>query len=351
VAGNKLGALLERELQAMEGLLADALSAGAVGFSTGLMYAPGSSAPFEELERLCRVVARYDKIYTSHIRGYFSDLVESVKEQIELARRAGCRLQISHLQAVGAANWSRQAQALDRIERARQEGLDVAFDCYPYVAGSTVLTQALPQWVLGGGIEGMMARLTDAGERARIAAEINAKIEWRWGDIFISAAGGSPSVVGHHLAELGEERGCAPVDVMLDLLIAERGAVNMLCFNQSEENLRQTLTHPLSNIISDGFYVKGRPHPRLHGTFPFLLGTVCRGRGWMPLEQAIHKITGRPAERYRIRDRGRIAAGCFADLAVFDAGVIDSPATYETPELPPVGIRYVFRNGELLEES
>ena len=349
VAGNRLGQLDERDVQAMESILAEALSDGACGFSTGLMYAPGSSAPFEELERLCRIVARHGKVYATHMRSYFSGLVDAVDEQIELARRTGCRLQISHLQAVGASNWPLQARALDKIEQASRDGIDIAFDCYPYVAGSTVLTQALPQWVLEGGVEGMLARLTDPSERARIAAETKSSLEWRWSDIYISAVA-SPqnrSAVGRNLAELGEARGREPVDVMIDLLVQERGGVNMLCFNQSEENLRQTLTHPLSNIISDGFYVRGRPHPRLHGTFPLLLGTFCRTKGWMTLAEAVHKITDQPAQRFGIRNRGRLAPGYFADITVFDPAAIDSPATYDFPEQPPVGIRYLFRNGQL----
>jgi N-acyl-D-aspartate/D-glutamate deacylase len=154
--------------------------------------------------------------------------------------------------------------------------------------------------------------------------------------------------VGRNLQQIGEERGCAPVDALIDLIVEERGEVNMISFNQSEENLRLSLTHPLAMVISDGFYVKGRPHPRLHGTFPLLLGTITRKRGWLRLEEAVHKITQRPAERFHIRGRGTLTPGTPADIAVFDAAEVDSPATYEQPELPPVGIRYVFRNGSLL---
>ena len=132
---------------------------------------------------------------------------------------------------------------------------------------------------------------------------------------------------------------------MIDLLIDERGAVNMLCFNQSEENLRQSLTHPLSIIISDGFYVKGRPHTRRHGTFPLWLGTFCRKRGWLTLTEAVNKITDKPARRFGFCNRGRLAPGYFADITIFDADVIDSPATYDSPEEPPIGIHHVFRNG------
>ncbi len=353
VAGNTMGPLPERDAETMERLLEDSLSEGAAGLSTGLMYAPGSSAPFEELERLCRVVARRGKIYASHIRDYADRLVEAVEEQIELARRTGCRLQISHLQAVGAKNWHLQQPALKRIEQARAEGIDVAFDCYPYTAGSTVLTLVLPQHALEGGIEKMLARLRNAEQRKRITSEVLSSLAWRWGDIFISAVGSerNQDAVGKSLSALAEERACEPVDAMIDLLLEEQGDVNMLSFNQSEDNLRQTLTHPLSIIISDGFYTKGRPHPRLWGTFPRLLGTYCREKRWLKIEEAVHKITQRPAERFQVEKRGRLAPGYFADITVFDAATVASPATYEAPERLPVGIRYVFRNGQALEGS
>jgi dihydroorotase/N-acyl-D-amino-acid deacylase len=352
-AGTRLGPLEERALEAMERSLDEALAQGACGFSTGLMYSPGASAPFAELERLCRVVARHDAIHATHMRDYNFKLVEAVREQIELARRSGCRLQISHLQAVGRANWSLQERALEEIERARHEGVDVAFDCYPYVAGSTVLTQLLPQRALEGGTAGLMARLSDPAERAHIARETVAGMAHRWSDLRIAAvrSAANQPLIGETILAIADRRGCEPIDAALDLLIEERAAVNILEFNQSEENLRRTLTHPLSNVISDGFYVRGRPHPRLHGAFPELLGNYCRRKRWMTLAEAVHKITGRPAERFHIRDRGLVRGGCFADITVFDPDSVSSPATYEDPERPPAGIRCVFRNGRPCSHS
>lgn len=353
VAGNRQGSLPDRDVDRMCGLLEEAFTAGAAGLSTGLMYAPGSSAPSSELEALCRVVTKHDKVYTSHIRNYFADLVPAIEEQVELARRSGCRLQISHLQAVGASNWPQHIRALETLERAKADGIDVAFDCYPYVAGSSVLTQLLPQWVLDGGTDAMLARLCDASARHRITDEIVSTIAWRWEDVYISAVGSGANreAIGRNVHQIGEKGGRDPVEAMIDLLIEERGDVNMISFNQSEENLRLSLTHPLALIISDGYYVRGRPHPRLHGTFPLVLGTICRKLGWLSLEEAVHKITQRPAERFHIRDRGRLAPGTWADVTVFDAQEVDSPATYDNPELPPAGIRYVFRNGILQHVS
>jgi N-acyl-D-amino-acid deacylase len=329
-AGNVQGPLPESEIAGMESMLTEAFDAGATGFSTGLMYAPGSSAPTDELERLCKVVAKKNKIYTSHIRTYFAGLVAAIEEQIDLARKTGCRLQISHLQAVGAANWPQHKLAIEAIEKANAEGIDVEFDCYPYVAGSSVLTQLLPQSALDGGTEAMLERLTDPAQRPQIAQEVINYSPWRWQDIYLSSVGSQKNFasIGRNLQELSEERNAPAVEVLIDIIIQERGDANMICFNQSEENLHMSLAHPLATIISDGFYVKGRPHPRLHGTFPLLLGTMCRQRKWLSLPDAIHKITGRPASRYSLKNRGLLKEGYFADVAVFDAEKIDSPASY-----------------------
>lgn len=347
VAGNRAGRLDEHEVARMESILDEMLAEGACGFSTGLMYGPGDSAPTHELERLCRVVARRGKTYTSHMRSYASGLVDAVDEQIQLAKCTGCRLQISHLQAVGAANWPRQAPAIERIEKAAAEGVDIAFDCYPYIAGSTVLTQALPQWTLEGGMSAMVARLSDPDLRRTIAKEIERISPWRWQDIRISAVGSEKnrSAVGKTLASLAEIRSMEPVEVMFSLLIEEHGDVNMLCFNQSEDNLRETLTHPMSIVISDGFYVRGKPHPRLMGTFPNLLGEFSRERQWLTLEDAVHKITAKPARRFGLQQRGILEPGFQADVTIFDPREIASAATYDEPETPPKGVRGVYRLG------
>jgi N-acyl-D-amino-acid deacylase len=345
--GHELGQLAERDLDWMEQKLSESLAESACGFSTGLMYSPGASAPFTELERLCRVVARHQKIYATHMRGYGDFLIESVDEQLELARRTGCRLQISHFQAVGPRNWNKQAVALEKIEKAAAEGLDVGFDCYPYVAGSTVLTQLLPQWALAGGIDGLLARLADSTERKRIAAETDSSLEQGWTNILIAAleTPANRDLIGQTITAIAASRGCEPVEVVLDLIDEEQGRVNMLEMNQSEANLRQTISHPLSCIISDGFYVQGRPHPRLYGTFPLLLGEMSRERGWLTLVAAVHKITEKPAHRFSIPRRGRLERGHFADVVVFDRATVNSPASFQTPSLPPTGICHVFRNG------
>jgi N-acyl-D-amino-acid deacylase len=345
--GNRLGQLSERDLDWMEQKLSESLQEGACGFSTGLMYSPGASAPFDELERLCRVVARHGKTYATHMRDYGDHLVEAVDEQLELARRTGCRLQISHLQAVGPRNWDKQRTVLEKIENAGASGIDVGFDCYPYTRGSTVLTQLLPQGALEGGIDGLLARLADRAGRTRIAAETEASLTQGWAAIWISSVESQRNrgLIGKTVAGIAEDRGREPAEIVLDLIQEERGRVNMLELNQSEPNLHQTLSHPLSSIISDGFYVKGHPHPRLYGTFPLLLGEISRERGWLTLAEAVHKITDKPASRFGIVKRGGLEKGYFADVVVFDPETVDGLATYENPTLAPAGIRHVFRNG------
>jgi N-acyl-D-amino-acid deacylase len=352
VAGLRQDALTALETERLSGLLEDALDAGCVGFSTGLMYAPGSAAGHEELAPLCAVIARRGKLYATHMRSYSAGLLDALREQLDLARATGCRLQVSHLQAAGRAHWDLLRRALDEIEAARAEGIDVEFDIYPYQCGSTVLTQWLPQWALDGGRDALLARLRDEAERARIAAEMNQSRAHRWADLTISAVStpGNAGLVGRNVESVAAERGQDPVELILDLLLAEDALVNIVSFNQSEANLRELLTHPLCSVISDGFYVSGRPHPRLHGTFPELLGTVVRERRWMGLAEAVHKITGKPAARLRLADRGLLRPGYMADITVFDPERIAGRATYDEPTLDPAGIVAVYRGGHVVWE-
>jgi dihydroorotase/N-acyl-D-amino-acid deacylase len=348
--GNRQDALTGAELDRMTGTLDEILAAGSCGFSTGLMYAPGSGAPFEEIEALCRVVAKRDRLYATHMRSYSFGLLEAIDEQIELVRRTGCRLQISHLQTVGRANWDKQRLALDRLEAARREGIDVEFDIYPYQAGSSVLTQLLPQWALDGGTAAMLARLADAGERARMTEHMRSNVAQSWSDILITSvkSPGNRHLIGRRLASIAEERGRDPIDATMDLIAEENGAVNMISFNQSEDNLRELLTHEMCSVISDGFYVDGKPHPRLYGTFPTLMGEVARDRKWMTVEEAVLKVTSKPLARLRISDRGFLRPGLIANVTVFDPATISGPADYDVPDRAPVGIRHVFLHGRVL---
>jgi dihydroorotase/N-acyl-D-amino-acid deacylase len=353
ICGTHTGPATAEHIQRMEAALDEALTQGAAGFSTGLMYAPGSAATEQELLCLCRVVARHGKLYATHMRSYSWDLNEAIEEQLNLARQTQCRLQISHLQAVGQRNWHKQATALQQIEEARAQGVDVAFDSYPYLAGSTVMTQLLPQTTLDRGISGLMQLLSDPTERLSLESILRNKTVQRWSDIFVSSLESTTNqpLIGKHLEEIAAQRGCTPETVVLDLLLEEKGHANIISFNQSEENLRKLLTHPLCSIISDGFYVKDRPHPRLYGTFPHLLGDVCRDKGWLSLPEAIHKITLSPARRIGLPNRGQLAPGYCADITVFDPDAIGTSATYENPTAAPRGIEFVLLEGRLIAGS
>ncbi|MDQ2711300.1 MAG: amidohydrolase family protein [Acidobacteriota bacterium] len=338
------------ELDRMCGLLEDSLDAGCAGLSMGLMYAPGSSADTNELERLCSIVARKDKLYTSHIRSYSRTLVEAVREQIDLAKATGCRLQISHLQAAGRDYWHLQQSALDVIESAHNSGVDVEFDIYPYQCGSTVLTQLLPQWTLEGGIPALLARLNNKKTRAQLRDELNALGAERWSDVTISSvpSAANESLIGKTVTEIAAIRAIDPASCVFSLLEEENGAVNIVSFNQSETNLKQLITHELCSVMTDGFYVKGNPHPRLHGAYPELLGTLVREKRWLTLSDAVRKSTSQPASRLRLRDRGILRPGFTADLVAFDPVLIASRATYSDPKADPVGIAFVMKEGAIV---
>jgi dihydroorotase/N-acyl-D-amino-acid deacylase len=224
--------------------------------------------------------------------------------------------------------------------------VDVEFDIYPYQCGSTVLTQCLPQWTLDGGNHALVKRLRDATSRKIILAEMKAAPRY-WSDITISSVASTANepLISKTVAEIAELRGIDPENCAMDLLIEEEAAVNIVSFNQSEENLRQLITHPLCSVITDGFYVKGKAHPRLYGTYPELLGKLVRERRWLSLSEAIHKSTGKPAARLNLSTRGVLRAGNVADLVVFDPERITSPATYDEPNVAPLGIVRVIKNG------
>jgi N-acyl-D-amino-acid deacylase len=347
VAGNTSRAMTSKEIDTMSGLLDDALEEGAVGLSSGLMYAPGSGAPPEELTDLCRVVARRGKVYATHMRSYSAGLVDAVEEQLTIAEASGCRLQISHLQAAGEDFWPLQQRAVAAIEQASTRGVDVAFDAYPWLAGSTVLTQVLPQDALDGGMPQLLSRLRDPVQRESIRTRI--KPEARWNGVVITAAAENEAlVVGRSVQEIANERGTDPESTVMDILLEQEGNVNIVEHCQSLENLHALLTHPLATVITDGVYTKGRSHPRLYATFPLLLGNMVRERKWLSLEEAIHKVTGKPAATFHFGDRGRIAEGCAADITVFDPETVHTDATYEAPNVVPTGIKLVLRNGRIV---
>ncbi len=337
----------EQELKQLEQALEACLASGSIGLSTGLNCVPGGFAEFGELERLCRVVAKHDAFYTSHMRDYKFKVVEAVDEALGLGRATGAPVQISHLQVVGKKNWGKLEVVLGRVDDARRDGIDVAMDAYPYLAGSCPITQLLPRWSLEGGIPALLDRLARPGDYERIAAETDDGMSNTWDDIMICQVEGdsAEAIVGKSVARIAADRDRRAVNLALDLLREYNGEVRIISFNNNEDNLNAVLTHPLSMIITDGLVMEGISHPRTFGTYPKFLGEYVREKKWMPLEQAIVKTSALAARRFGLQGRGMLQAGNFADLVVFDAGTIGTASDYDKPDRDPQGIHHVFVNG------
>ena len=340
----------EANLQEMEQSLDRCLATGSIGFSTGLNCLPSGFGEFDELLRLCRVVHRHGAFYTTHMRDYKFKVVEAVDEALSLGRQADVPVQISHLQAVGQKNWDKLDTILERIERAQEEGLDLAMDAYPYLAGSCSITQLLPSWAQEGGIPALVERLASAEDSERIARETDAAMANSWDDILICDARGPDrnTVVGKTVARIAAERNRPAAETAIDLLREYDGYVFIISFNNNEENLRRVLTHPLTMIITDGLVIQGIAHPRTFGTYPKFLGEYVREKRWMPLDDAIVKTSGWAAKRFGLKGRGTIEAGHFADVVIFDAGKIGTRSDYEQPDQPPEGIEHVMVNGRFV---
>jgi N-acyl-D-aspartate/D-glutamate deacylase len=351
----------EGELKHMQRSMTGAMEEGAWGLSTGLIYAPGSYSATEEIVAVARAAARYRGFYASHIRGEGATLLDAVGEAIRVGREAQMPVQVSHVKAAGRPNWGKVPQALALIDAARAEGLDVMADVYPYTASSTTLRTLLPDWALEGGIDAMLKRLADPGERARVRAAVETpsaeSIVNRvgWDNVMVSYCAKRKDAEGKRLSEIGRERGMDPIDAALEIIVDEAGKAYMILFQLGDADLRAALSHPHVMIGSDGSSLaptgplgEGKPHPRSYGTFPRVLGEYTREQRVLALPAAVHKMTGLPARRLGLRDRGVIREGARADLVVFDARRIADRATYEDPHRYPDGVEHVIVNGRFV---
>jgi N-acyl-D-aspartate/D-glutamate deacylase len=351
------------ELAEMKRALAQALEEGAFGLSSGLIYTPSCYANTRELVELCKVVVRYGGIYASHIRGEGEGLIDAVKEAIEIGGKSGVPVEISHHKAAGRANWGKVKRTLKLIDEARSRGVDVTCDVYPYLAGSTGLDAVLPPHYWEGGVDRLVERLKDPETRRRLRREMmKGGRGWSsmlkasgWGAIMISYCHGRRKYEGKAISELARLNGSNPFDFVFDLLIEEKASVGIVNFMMREKDLRAVLKHPASMIGSDssaaapyGVLGKGKPHPRTYGTFPRVLGEYARRRNLLTLEEAVRKMTSLPAQKLKLRDRGLIREGFWADITVFDRGAVMDKATYSMPHRYPVGIEYVIVNGKMV---
>jgi N-acyl-D-amino-acid deacylase len=357
VIGNDDRPATAAEIDEMRQLVADALSAGACGMSTGLEYVPGAFAPLDELIAVAAPLKEVGLPYASHMRNEDDQLIAAIEEALNIGRLAGVPVQISHLKAQGQRNWWKAQTVLHMLEAARADGIDVLYDRYPYVAYSTGLSALFPVWSRDGGTSRLLERLDQPDVSRDIERAVRQKIAQlgNWDAVQVTGTADSTLswAAGKRLGKLAAEREEEPYQLLLHIMRGDRGRSGMVGFGMGKANTERFLAHPLGMICSDGSALGvtgplagGSPHPRNFGTFPRVLGHYSRDRGAMSLATAIHKMTGMPAARVRLTDRGTIRPGAFADIVVFDERAIRDRATFERPHQYPEGIRHVIVNGE-----
>ena len=349
----------------MLALLQDALRAGALGMSSGLFTPPGSFAEPGELLALCAALKRANAGYFTHIRDEANGVMQGVEEAIAIAHACGVHVEIVHLKCSGMDNWGKAARALDMIAQAKARGLDVDCDSYPYAAGSNPLKNLLPQWVQAGGVETMLQRLRLPDTRERIRADIARDGLNNWGRIpswecvQISISPYLPRCAGRTIGALAAERSCDPIDTVADYLIDDKGATRVLVTSISEDDIRELVRSPTALVGSDGNCVapygtvgQGMPHPRFYGTFPRVIGHYVGELDLIPLELAVHKMTGAAARALKLADRGLLQQGYRADVTIFDPTDFKDRATYSGPHQYPTGSRTtVLVNGTIVVED
>ncbi|MCL4425070.1 MAG: D-aminoacylase [Firmicutes bacterium] len=350
-----------QEMQQMRTLVEESLDQGAFGLSTGLYYAPGSYAATDEIIELAQVVAEGGGLYSSHIRdesNYNIGVVSAVKEALEIGRRSGVRVEVSHLKALGPVVWGKGRELLRLINQAREEGVDAAADAYPYAASGTSLIGALiPRWAQEGGRAGLLEKLGDPGNREKLLTAVVENLERRGGAerLHVSALPDRPDLEGKNLAEVAQALGISPGQAVLNLL--EKGDVPLVSFVMDERDVENILAAPFISIVSDGYALSaegllavGKPHPRSFGTFPRALN-LARERQLFRPEEAVRKMTSLPAARLGLEGRGLLKEGYWADLVIFDDRSVKDRATFLNPLQYPAGIYAVLVNGEIVVQE
>ena len=356
------------EVQEMKRLVAEAMRDGAIGLSSALIYPPASYAKTEELIELAKIAGMYGGIYATHLRSEGQAEMEAISEAIRVGREAHVPVEIFHLKASGQPRWGAMPQIVGAIQTARSSGVDVAADMYPYLAGVTALASALPPWVANGGEQKMLERLHDPKMRRQIKNEMAVQSH-EWENMYLNSGGAEGITIswviqpaltfleGKTLATVAKSEEKDPLDVLIDIVIADKARTGALYFlaNESdlEVGLKQTWTSiglDSNEMSLDGPLFKGHPHPRAFGSMPRFLGHYVRERRLVSLEDAIRKITSLPAQRVRLQDRGLLRNGFYADLTIFDPARIEDKATYDRPTQVSVGVEYVIVNGSVAFE-
>jgi len=350
------------ELERMKSHVRTAMEEGALGIGSALIYAPAFYAETDELVELCKVASEYGGMHISHIRSEGNRLLESLDELLLIAREADIPSEIYHLKAAGVTNWTKLDDVIRKVESARTEGLQISADMYNYTAAMSGLDAAMPPWVQEGGHDEWVERLKDPEIRERVMMEMRTPSD-EWENYYLASgpekvllAGfkseGLKLLTGMTLAEVAESRGKTPEETAIDLVIEDDSRVSTVFFFMSEENVKKKIALPWVAFCSDeesqapeGVFLKSNPHPRGYGTFARLLGKYVRDEGVIPLEEAIRKLTSLPAENLKIKRRGLLRPGYFADIVVFDPDSIKDHATYEKPHQYAAGVLHVFVNG------
>jgi len=350
VMGNDNRKPKSSELQTMKELMAKSMEEGAKGLSLGLIYPPGSYADTEELIEICKVVAKYDGIMMVHMRDEQDKILESLDEMIRVAKESKVRVHISHLKALGPANWGKVREALNRIEEINREGLEINFGQYPYDAACTGLKVIVPTWAYEGGEKAFQERLNVKDKYEKILSGVNNNIKKRGGadKILIATVRTKENswMSGKNLDFIAKKIGLPPGEAALDLLKKEGPSVVAVYFAISSDDVAYIMKSPLQVICTDGI-IGNHPHPRTYGSFPRVLGKYVRELNVMSLEEAIRKMTMEPARRLRLWDRGIIREGMSADLVLFDPKTIIDKNSYMEPKIYPEGIKAVWVLGDL----
>jgi len=353
------------ELERMQGLVRQAMEEGALGLGSSLIYAPAFYASTDELVALNRVVGEYDGMYISHMRSEGNRLLEAIDELIHIAREGGTAGEIYHLKMAGQQNWDKFDDVVTRVEDARTEGLDITANIYTYTAGSTGLDAAMPPWVQEGGYEAWASRLQDPTIREQVITEMTTATN-EWENLWLSAGSDGTLLVGFNnpelrryqgmtLAEVAAERGTSPAETAIDLVIEDGSRVQVVYFLMSEENVANGIALPWVSFASDAGSMTTAPpftdrssHPRAYGNFARVIGKYVREDEVLTLPEAIYKLAKLPATNLKIRERGELAEGFYADIVVFDPSAVQDHATYEEPHQYATGMHYVLVNGEVV---
>lgn len=353
------------ELEKMKALVAEAMQQGALGVSTALIYPPGHYAKTEELIELAKVAAQYGGRYATHMRSEGQSEMAAVDEAIRIGQEAHLPVEIFHLKVSGKPRWGTMPQVVAKIQVARDAGLDIAADIYPYIAGATALASSLPPWVADGGFPKLLERLKDPAIRKRITAEM-AEAHNDWENLYLDCGGGAGVMIsgvvnpdlkkfdGQRVTEMAKAMGKPEMDALFDFILADQGQTGALYFMANEQDMQYALQQPWTSIgldagemPLDGPLYEPHAHPRTWGSMPRVLGHYSRDLRLIPLEQMIRKITSLPAQRERLDGRGLLKPGFYADVTVFDPATIADTATFSEPTQVSKGIEYVFVNGQL----